>query len=368
MIKGKIIKWARERAKFSLQSAATKLNVSETTLQHWEKDTVQPTTRQIENIAKKYYIPFGYLFLNEPLDETLDIPDYRTIKNKELQTPSLELLDSVYDAQRKQAWLKEIREEEQQPPIINTNNPQDNAQIISAIRDLLNIDQMQSEAKNYESYLSNIIAELDNQGIMVIKNGVVGFNTHRPLDWKEFRGFALYDDYAPLIFINGNDYKSAQIFTIIHELAHILLKESSLDGNYNKNTEQKCNIIAAEILAPTKIMKEWYEEKQELKIAHQLKVSSFVILIKAKQLRLINQDYFDERWKYFKEHYDKLQISSSGGSFYANLPYKAGGRQFLDAVINYTLSGKLLCRDAYNLTGLNSKTFNTYFNEGRIYS
>ena len=360
MIKNNIIKWARERSSLSIESAAKKLSIKQEVWEDWEKGVTQPTFKKIEKIAQKFYVPLGYLFLDTPPIEQLPIPDFRTINNEELKKPSPELLDVVYDAQRKQTWLTEIRAQEEQPQVLNIENYKNDEQIITTIRDDLGINFLQKEAKNHGIFLRNIIESLDEQGFMVIRNGIVGNNTHRPLKTDEFRGFALYDKYAPLIFINGKDAKAGQIFTIIHELAHLLLGESGLDGSFNKNTEQRCNKIAAEVLVPSHQLKEIYQRGNEEDIAKQFKVSSFVILIKAKQLGLITQDYLDERWQYFKDKI--LKISNVDFKKFSTQIFesRAGGKQFLHTVINYTLAGKTLYRDAYKLTGLNGRIFTEY--------
>src|SRR5699024_3916533 len=94
--------------------------------------------------------------------------------------------------------------------------------------------------------------------IWVMRNGVVGNNTHRPLSVQQFRGFAISDPVVPLIFINGKDAKAAQIFTFAHELAHIWLGSTGIsnvligetDYGVHSALERKCNKIAAEFLVP----------------------------------------------------------------------------------------------------------------------
>ena len=351
LINHKLIRWARDRERLSEEAAARKLGVKLSRLREWEQGRAHPSFKQIQKIAQKFYVPLGYLFLPEPPQEQLPIPEFRTIANQELMRPSSALLAVLHDAQLKQSWLKEIREEEQAPAILTTSDADPVA----------HIEQLRAQTTTYENFLSELIAKLDSLGFIVIRNSVVGNNTHRPLDVDEFRGFALYNRHAPLIFINGKDSKGAQIFTLMHELAHLVLGESGLDRGFNHRLETKCDQIAADALVPSAEFSEVYRSRQSLQqSAKHFRVSVYVVLIKAKQLGLISRGQFAQYWQEEKDKRHQARSGSGRDDFYLNVKFRAGGDTFLQTVINYTLAGKTLYRDAYQLTGISGNTFDKY--------
>ncbi len=358
MIKPELIRWARNRAKLTLREANKK--TSSTEYKDWEEGKSQPTIDQIKKISQKFFIPLGYLYLSEPPEEKLPIPDFRTTRNKEATNPSPELLDTIHDAQRKQNWLREQKIEDGEDKVVAKESLTE-LQVIEKINEILEIQKLREEKRNYKELLSAFIKRLDENDFLLVRNGVVGSNNGRSLDKEEFKGFALFDEYAPLVFINGNDYKSIQIFTLVQGLVHIFLNESGLDEMYYSQTKQKHNKITTEILLPEEAFKETFKGLDDTKdVAKKFKVSNFLVLIKARQCNLISEEEFQERWSHY-ENALKEKRSNRGGDFYANAKFKAGGESFLRRVFHSASSGETLYRDAFSLTGLSGKAFNQYF-------
>lgn len=136
---------------------------------------------------------------------------------------------------------------------------------------------------------------------------------------SEFRGFALVDEYAPLIFINGADFTSAQMFTLIHELVHIWIGEGGV-SNFEAmqplpiEIERYCNAVAAEVLVPrAELTKYWPLVRGVANpfaaIARRFKVSTIVAARRALDLDLITRDRFFE----FYLHGSRASVARSSG-------------------------------------------------------
>ncbi|OGV50376.1 MAG: hypothetical protein A2X49_12015 [Lentisphaerae bacterium GWF2_52_8] len=372
-IKPELLKWARERA--GLLPSDISKDKRFTKYELWESGKKMPTFKQLEGFAHKTYTPFGYFFLPKPPPEDkIPIPDFRTIKNKCIQRPSLHLLDTIQTMQSRQEWMRDffISEREEKLPFIGSaKGCNDPIKIAADIRGALNKTPGWAERHwSYEEALRTLRNAIDDLGIMIVSNGVVGNSTNRALDPEEFRGFVLVDEYAPLIFINGNDTKSARMFTIAHELAHLWLGESGV-FNFEKTmpaenkVERLCNMIAAEFLVPkAELNALWGQIKSDEdrfnKIAKKFKVSSLVAARRAFDLSFISESQFYSYYEHDVAQYIDLKKKRKPGGNAILSQNTRVGKLFGLTVGRAVREGKLLYRDAYQLTGLNGNIFEKF--------
>jgi Zn-dependent peptidase ImmA (M78 family) len=195
-----------------------------------------------------------------------------------------------------------------------------------------------------------------------MRSGIVGNNTHRSLDVTEFRGFALSDPYAPLIFINSKDAKAAQLFTLAHELVHIWLGVSgvsNLNLTYSPDVdvERFCNAVAAELLVPLdELQAEWSSRHDSVdKIpmtARHFRVSSLVILRRLLDAKYISREEFQRLYNdELAKMHQQDAATEGGGDFYRTLNTRLGKR-FVSALIESTLEGGTPYRQAFQLLGV----------------
>ncbi|MBP8273707.1 MAG: ImmA/IrrE family metallo-endopeptidase [Acidobacteria bacterium] len=248
-------RWARERARMTSAALAKKFPK----LEQWEAGEQHPTLKQLETYARATYAPIGFFFLPEPPVEAVPIPDFRTIRDAGVARPSPDLLDTLYICQQRQEWYREFARTEGESALgfigsLTTETPIDVA--ADAIRTTLHFSVEERQAMgSWSEALRGFIEQADAAGILVMVSGVVGNNNRRKLSPDEFRGFALSDPFAPLVFVNGADSKAAQMFTLAHEIAHLWLGATALSDIDPRATptgrvEQWCNQVAAELLVP----------------------------------------------------------------------------------------------------------------------
>ncbi|HUO06617.1 MAG TPA: ImmA/IrrE family metallo-endopeptidase [Candidatus Binataceae bacterium] len=334
----------------------------------------QPTLSQLEKFARQTRTPLGYLFLTEPPEERLPIPHFRTLGNGHPHRPSPDLLETVYTMERRQEWMREYLIQEGQEPLhfVRSAKLNDKPQnVAKEMHDVLGLEHgWAARQATWTDALRELRSRLEGASILVVVNGIVGNNTHRKLDPAEFRGFVLVDDYAPLVFVNGTDAKAAQMFTLAHELAHLWLGSSAAFDlrelqPADDETERSCNRIAAEFLVPESELRTfWPSARQDPErfqmIARRFKVSELVAARRALDLELIRKTEFHDFYQSYLEN-ERRQTSKqpSGGDFYANQNFRIG-RLFAETVVRAAKEGKLLYRDAYQLTGLSGSTFDHY--------
>ncbi len=364
-----VLEWALNRSnrRESLENKFPKVS-------EWLSGDVQPTLRQLENFAKAAAVPFGYLLLSDPPEESLPITHFRTLRSDTSRRFSPDLLETIQKMQQRQEWMREhlIEQGHDRLSFVGSASFNDDPVAVARrIREDLGIQEDWAAIHTrWEDALRALEKKVEEAGVLVMVNGIVGNNTHRNLDPREFRGFVLVDDYAPLVFINGADAKAAQMFTLAHELAHVWfgvsasfdLRELQAADDLH---EQICNRVAAEFLVPQSgFEKVWQsvrtEEKPYKIIARRYKVSEIVAARRVLDLGFITSNDFFEY--YHEWQGQKRKKSSSGGDFYATQGFRIGKR-FGQALVSSVQEGRTLYTDAYRLTGLYGKTFKQYAQE-----
>jgi Zn-dependent peptidase ImmA (M78 family) len=357
-----VLRWARERARLDIPTLAEKLGVKPERVEQWEQSG-ELTFAQAENLARATRLAFGYLFLREAPEEKLPIPDLRTVGSQGIERASTELLDVVAAALRCQDWYRDYlltAGEEPLPFVGSLSGDEAPENAAARVREVVQWDaEQRGRAVNWEQAQRLQIDSVESAGILVMRSGIAANNTHRPLSVEEFRGFALCDPHAPLIFVNTKDAAAAQMFTLAHELVHIWLGVSGV-SNLEKTlpsslaTERFCNAVAAELLAPaTELRQAWLEVRHDpdrvRALSRRFKVSSLVVLRRLHDLKVLNRDEFGRHYADEVRRYQKA--ARGGGSHYRNVRTRLG-RRFVRALVESTLEGRTLYRDAFRLLGV----------------
>jgi Zn-dependent peptidase ImmA (M78 family) len=358
-VRPELLRWALERSGRSVDGLAAKFPK----LAAWERGEARPTLRQLEQFARATYTPVGYLFLREPPVEEVPIPDFRTLPGAPRQRPSPDLLDTIYLCQQRQAWYREFARTMGEEPLsfVGSARVTDDVVATAAVmRRALGLDlDERRQLPTWTEALRRFIEQADALGVLVMVSGVVGSNNRRKLDPEEFRGFALADPLAPLVFVNGADTKAAQMFTLAHELAHIWLGESALSdvspaSAPAQRVEAWCNRVAAELLVPLAALREALPPGDALghvsELARRFKVSTLVILRRLLDARRLSREAFEAGYKAELARL-RARPKTSGGDFYLTQAARLS-RRFARALIVSTLEGQTLYRDAFRMLGI----------------
>ena len=365
-----LIHWARERSGLAQEALAARFKK----LPEWEAGETQPTLKQVEAFARTVHVPVGYLFLTEPPQEPVPIPDFRTLAGRAVQQPSPNLLDTIYTCQERQSWYRDFARVAQQPEVgfVGSATVETPPEAVAArMRETLGFDLAARRAcPTWADALRLFIRQADTASVLVMVSGVVMSNNYRRLDPTEFRGFALCDPLAPLVFVNGADTKAAQMFTLAHELAHLWLGASALSNNEAaprpgaRREEVWCNAVAAELLVPLAVLRAELREAEALpqalaRLTRAFKVSTLVVLRRLLDADWLDRGLFDAAWAQESMRLRTLaQRGSDGGDFYRTTLSRVS-RRFAHALVVSTLEGQTLYRDAYRMLGVSkAETFN----------
>jgi Zn-dependent peptidase ImmA (M78 family) len=340
--------------------------------QKWILGEDFPTYKQLVELSKYINIPFGYFFLDELPRYDFPIPHYRTLKNNNF-IPSQELLDTIKFAQKIQELTKDVLLEWGHNKLEfagKYQNKFDLNAIVDELKIIFDVNEGWAKSqKTWKQALKYLVGKAEEKGIIVLINGVVGNNTRRKLNVEEFRGFVLYDEIAPVVFINNNDSLTAKIFTFIHEIVHILIGQSaSFDLKdfqaSDDEVESFCDQCTAEFLVPKEEIQEIFKNIQDYeKLAKYFKVSKIVIARRLLDLNLISKsEFLDFLKNYQKNEYKSEYNKVHGGNFYENVKLRLG-RRFLSILKSAVENNTISLREALLITNLNINNFYKIMNK-----
>ena len=339
-----VLRWARMRADFDEETLARKMGVKPERVLDWE-ETGRITILQVQKLSRSTYTPEGLLYLDEPWDDRLPIADLRTPDGQPVWGPSPNLLDTVYLMQERQEWMREERVLEEGEPLRFVRSVAISAapeEAASGIREVLGVESdWASDRPSWTDALAFLRNRAEEAGVLVFFNGVVGNSTRRKLDREEFQGFALVDEYAPLVFVNAADYKSAQMFTLAHELAHIFVGQEGLSRFEeleppDRSVEIACNRIAAEFLVAENSLRAFWSSREIgagsfQAVAREFKVSEVVGARRALDLGLISRDAYFVFYREYAARERNATADQSGGNFWNTQNIRLGGVQPRDS-------------------------------------
>ncbi len=374
----KVFKWARESAKMTEEIAASKVAVPVDKLREWEAGESFPTIRQAQNLAKAYKRPFALFFLPDIPNDFQPLQDFRKVGSKELSTSSIFIIREI---QQKQAWISEVNVDnnEDTVPFVGKFSLNDNPIVVA--RDILSIFNINPVACNVNNPILEWIDKAESNGIFISRTSFI--HSRLKLDSNEIQGFVIADNYAPFVFINSDDWNAPQLFTLVHELAHIWIAETGISNDLEPSIKKAedynpielfCNEVAANALMPKEFIenldqKAFSNAKEVFKNAKTIGVSSFALLVRALNLNVISLNSYkklkvdaDFEFNEFLKRETKKKArqkekKKSGGPNYFLLQLNRNSRLFTQTVLDAFRGGYIEPTHASNLLNVKINKF-----------
>ena len=383
-----VLKWATESARITEETAAVKVSVTVDRLREWEEGTSQPTIRQAQTLAKAYKRPFALFFLPEVPRDFQPLQDFRKSGSKELTTSSIFIIREI---QQKQAWISDVYSEnnEEKLPFVGRFSLNSNARDVA--NDILATLGINPAEYRTDNPIREWINAAESSGIFVSRTSFI--HSKMKLDSEELQGFAIADPFAPFVFVNSDDWNAPQLFTLVHELAHIWIAATGISNGIEPEITNRdkfnpielfCNEVAANALIPSEIILSFessvFRSSQEIfKTAKNLGVSSFAFLVRALNLKLLSNSEYNAHKKqaeidyqaFLKREAEKKaalkikQKEKPGGPNPYLLRLNKNSRLFTQVVLDALRSGFVQPTQASFLLGTPSNNFHKL--EAQIY-
>jgi Zn-dependent peptidase ImmA (M78 family)/DNA-binding XRE family transcriptional regulator len=349
-----ILIWARESANLLKEDVASKMNKSPDTIAAWERGDSSPTYIQLETLAYTVFKrPIAIFFFPEPPKEMDPKGSFRTLPESEIQELPPTFLRLFRRAQAMQINLEELNEGVNPAPkkILRDIVFAPNSNVRDMVKDIREYIGVSINTQTGWRDTETALREWRN---IIEENGVFVFKDSFRLD--DISGFCIYDDEFPVIYANNTMPKTRQIFTLFHELTHLLLRTGGIDMKNNdaflrrikggnKRAEVLCNHFAGAFLVPDsdldKIMPNVEINDEGInQLANRYKVSREVILRKWFDRHLISREYYEQKTaEWIEEAKRRRTVNAEGGDYYNNVAAYLGDH-YLDLVFTKYYQGR----------------------------
>jgi len=373
----KVFKWARESARMSLDEAASKVSINSDKLNDWEEGVSQPTIKQAESLAKVYRRPFAIFFLPDIPKDFQPLQDFRRKTAKKLGTASTFIIREI---QQKQAWISELYTDNEEEILQFVGKFSLKSNPVSVAKDILSTLKIDPSNYTTDNPIKEWITKAEMNGIFISRTSFI--HTRLKLDSEELQGFAISDNHAPFVFINSDDWAAPQLFTLVHELAHIWIAVSGISNEIEPELKHKdnlnpvelfCNEVAANTLLPFEVMQKvegstFNSSKKVFDFSKKLGVSSFAFLYRAYSLGLISLNKYRELKKDADADFQtflmkqeekaiKAKEKKKGGPDYFMLLVNKNSHLFTKVVMDAFRGGHILPTQASNLLNTQVNNF-----------
>jgi len=352
-----VLRWARDERGMTLEVVATKLSAHfrEVTADHidqWENGKAFPTPSHIKKLAVIYKRPTAvFLLAHHPDDNPLP-PDRRTLRDAEDRDFSPEALLVIRRARRVQELAQELDQDlatTRRFKYRKHTSSEDPVALAAAIRSDLEIStQDQFGARRYVDFFEYLRAKIEGTGVLTLRT-----SRHNGFPTRDARALSFTDQQPYLILVNNKDTEGAKNFSLLHELAHILVREAGICNNFTVFTDRRgkvdtlevfCNQFAADFLVPSDIFlahrllvgKERLatEELESVvgSLALAFKVSRFVILRRLLTHRLVTPDAYREKASEWEQ--ERAPTRRGGKSVPAKTALLSNGVAFTSLVVD----------------------------------
>jgi Zn-dependent peptidase ImmA (M78 family) len=363
-IQPNLLRWARESHGYSIAAVADKLKKDPAEITAWEQGESAPTYPQLEKLAYEiYHRPLAVFFFPTPPNEPSPQQAFRSLHNTNLVNLEPDTRYKIRLAMALQGSLKELHNQQNPNPQpifrqVQLNIEKSIPEQAKLVRTELSVSiELQLKWKDAEDALKAWREIIENAGIYVFKN---------TFKQKSISGFCLLDPELPIIYLNNSTTKSRQIFSLLHELIHILLQTSTIsrieipeeqNDEYSR-IERFCNALAAEILMPSNDFTEQIQNIQEFndqiiqQLARRYGVSREAILRKLLDQEKVSAHHYNQKANTWKA---QQKPNTGGGDYYATQASYLGER-YLTTVLSKYNNGAISLEQTAAYLGIKAKS------------